>query len=214
MNTEQLTEVVSEKVKPLETEKKREMLSIQVTPEEKKRIALMAVKERGISVSEFVRTKIFTEQKTIIIDNSNETPLMDEERELYEETINQKNAELTKLKDELINFKVAQPSPAQTNSETPLINSISERALIIELDPKTKTLFNQIKKFREDLYKGLTNEKEKAEFIEYDKYLKILLLRGLKRSYYGSVLKSHTGLTTDDIREMAQAENIDYEEQV
>lgn len=213
MKTEQLVEAQLEKSAPLETEKKREMLSIQVTPEEKKRIAFMAIGERGISVSEFVRRKIFTEQKTVVIDNSNETPLMDEERQMYEDMLDLKNKENQKLKDDLINFKVAQPSPAILEVESPVINPISETALLIELDAKTKAYFDAIKQFREDKIKTL-DEDEKAEFMDYDKFVKTILLRGFKRSFYGSVLNSSTGLTTDDIREMAKAENIDYEEQI
>jgi len=205
-------EAVKEVAPALEIEKKREIISIQVTPEEKRTITRMAVKDCGISISEFVRTKIFVEPKTVIINNENESPLTDEERTIYDEKISELNLAYKKLLDENIKLKVSKADPNKKENET-VVNPIEERALIIELESRTKTLFNRIKSFREDAFKEL-DDTEKEKFEPFEKFVKVLLLRGLKRSYYGNCLNASTGLTTADIREMSEAEKIDYEAQV
>jgi hypothetical protein len=203
---------VTEVAPALEIEKKREIISIQVTPEEKRTITRMAVKDCGISISEFVRTKIFVEPKTVIINNENESPLTDEERTIYDEKISELNLAYKKLLDENIKLKVSKADPNIKEVEQ-IVVPTKENVLAIELEPKTKEFFDNIKNFR-DLALGELDEKEKEEFEPFEKFVKVLLLRGLKRSYYGSCLNSSTGLTTADIREMSEAENIDYEAQV
>jgi hypothetical protein len=172
----------------------------------------MAVKDCGISISEFVRTKIFVEPKTVIINNENESPLTDEERTIYDEKISELNLAYKKLLDENIKLKVSKADPNIKEVEQ-IVVPTKENVLAIELEPKTKEFFDNIKNFR-DLALGELDEKEKEEFEPFEKFVKVLLLRGLKRSYYGSCLNSSTGLTTADIREMSEAENIDYEAQV
>ena len=196
----------------LETEKKREVISVQVTPEEKRKITVMAVKDCGISVSEFIRTRAFMDIKAITSNTEEPMPLIDEEREIYEVKITELNAENLKLKTDIVNLKVTNAKPSNTEIEV-IKPEVYEGSLNIVFEPKMNTLFDRIKSFRNDKLKTLTEE-EQLTFLPFDKYVKVLLMRGLKRSYYGSVLNSHTGLTTDDIRDMAEAENINYEEQI
>lgn len=205
-------ETVTEVAPALEIEKKREIISIQVTPEEKRTITRMAVKDCGISISEFVRTKIFVEPKTVIINNENESPLTDEERTIYDEKISELNLAYKKLIDENIKLKVSKADPNKKEVEQIVIPT-KENVLAIELEPKTKEFFDNIKNFR-DLALGKLDDTEKEKFEPFEKFVKVLLLRGLKRSFYGQCLNASTGLTTADIREMSEAENIDYEEQV
>lgn len=194
-----------------ETEKKREIISVQVTPEEKRLITRMAVKDCGISVSEFVRTKVFMEQKPTIINDAIESPITDEERAIYEEKLSEVNEENKKLKEDIVKLKVSKADPKEIIE--PVIPPVNENSLNVEFDPKTYKVFDQIKNFREEKFSSLSDE-DKAKFIPFEKYLKVLLLRGLKRSYYGGVLNSNTGLTTDEIREMAKAESIDYDDEI
>src|SRR5690606_16757441 len=92
---------------PMVVEKKREIISVQVTPEEKRKITTMAIKERGISVSEFVRTKIFLEPKQPVAPAAEiEEPLRDEERQTYEDTIDALNSRINELKETVVNLKV------------------------------------------------------------------------------------------------------------
>lgn len=205
-------ETVTEVAPALEIEKKREIISIQVTPEEKRTITRMAVKDCGISISEFVRTKIFVEPKTVIINNENESPLTDEERTIYDEKISELNLAYKKLIDENIKLKVSKADPNKKEVEQ-IVVPTKENVLAIELEPKTKEFFDNIKNFR-DLVLGKLDDTEKEKFEPFEKFVKVLLLRGLKRSFYGQCLNASTGLTTADIREMSEAENIDYEEQV
>ena len=205
-------ETVTEVAPALEIEKKREIISIQVTPEEKRTITRMAVKDCGISISEFVRTKIFVEPKTVIINNENESPLTDEERTIYDEKISELNLAYKKLIDENIKLKVSKADPNKKEVEQIVIPT-KENVLAIELEPKTKEFFDNIKNFR-GLALGRLDDTEKEKFEPFEKFVKVLLLRGLKRSFYGQCLNASTGLTTADIREMSEAENIDYEEQV
>lgn len=205
-------ETVTEVAPALEIEKKREIISIQVTPEEKRTITRMAVKDCGISISEFVRTKIFVEPKTVIINNENESPLTDEERTIYDEKISELNLAYKKLLDENIKLKVSKADPNKKEVEQ-IVVPTKENVLAIELEPKTKEFFDNIKNFR-DLVLGKLDDTEKEKFEPFEKFVKVLLLRGLKRSFYGQCLNASTGLTTADIREMSEAENIDYEEQV
>ena len=202
-------EATIEAIKPLEIEKKREIISVQVTPEEKRTITRMAVKDCGISVSEFVRTKVFMEQKPVTTNEVIESPITDEEREIYEEKISEVNAENRKLKDDIIKLKVAGADPNE--KEAAIIVPVDENVLHIPLKPETMAIFNKVKDFREEIIKTLPND-EKYSVFAFEKYLSVLLMRGLKRSYYSGALYSGTGLATDNIREMAVSESIDYDE--
>lgn len=208
---ELVKEPIKEVVQPLETEKKREVISVQVTPEEKRTITRMAVKDCGISVSEFVRTKVFMEQKPVASNEVIENPITDEERLIYEEKISEVNAENKKLKEDIIKLKVAGADPKE--KEEAVIVPVDENVLNVHLKPETMDVFNRVKAFREDKFNSLT-DKEKLEFIPFEKYLTILMLRGFKRTYYGGVLNSNTGLSNDDIKAIAGFEEINYEEQI
>lgn len=208
----EVKELIKEIAPTPETEKKREIISVQVTPEEKKTITRMAVKDCGISVSEFVRTKVFMEQKTVEKDSANESPISDEERIIYEEKLSEINAENKQLKDDMIKLKVASANPKDKTNEI-VIPEVIENELKIVLESKSKVIIDTIKTFRDEKFKNLSDE-DKAEFIPFEKYLIVLLMRGLKRSYYGGILYSNTGLTTDDVRIMADAEKVDYDEVV
>jgi hypothetical protein len=170
----------------------------------------MAVKDCGISVSEFVRTKVFMEQKTILIDESKESPITDEERIIYEEKLSEINAEVKKLKDDIVKLKVASANPKDTKDEV-ITTEAEENVLKVVLEPKTLEIFNRVKNFRDEKSNAIVND-DKNDFFSFEKYLVILLIRGMKRSYYGGILNSNLGLTTDDLREMAVAESIDYDD--
>lgn len=210
--TQEVKEPIKEIAQAPETEKKREIISVQVTPEEKKTITRMAVKDCGISVSEFVRTKVFMEQKLVSQESTKENPISDEERLIYEEKISEFNAENKKLKDDIIKLKVASANPKDKPEEI-IIPEVNVNELKIVLEPKSKSIIDKIKDFRDEKFKNLSDE-DKKEFIPFEKYLIVLLMRGLKRSYYGGILYSNTGLTTDDVKVIAEAEKIDYDEVV
>lgn len=210
--TQEVKEPIKEIAQAPETEKKREIISVQVTPEEKKTITRMAVKDCGISVSEFVRTKVFMEQKLVSQESTKENPISDEERLIYEEKISEFNAENKKLKDDIIKLKVASANPKDKHEEI-IIPEVNVNEFKIVLEPKSKSIIDKIKDFRDEKFKNLSDE-DKKEFIPFEKYLIVLLMRGLKRSYYGGILYSNTGLTTDDVKVIAEAEKIDYDEVV
>ena len=190
-------------------EKKREIVSVQVTPEEKRIITRMAVKDCGISVSEFVRTKIFMEPKTGLLEDKNENPILDEERLIYEDKISDLNTELKKVKDDFLKYKISITKPVQDDLVATPQKEFVENGLNIALESTTKSLFDGIKKFRDDEFNNLSDD-EKLNFLPFEKYLALLLIRGLRRSYYAGVLNSNTGLTTDNIKEMAEAEGFNY----
>lgn len=205
-------ESVKEVLPIIETEKKREIISVQITPEEKRKITRMAIKECGISVSEFVRTKIFMDHKTINENNDVENPVLDEERVLYEDKLSELNEENKKLKDEIVKIKVAFANPNNEIDEV-VTEQINENELKINFAENSKVLIDSIKTFRDEKFKNLS-EKEKENFFSFEKYLVLLLIRGLKRSYYFAALNSNTGLNIDDVRKIAEFEKIDYEETV
>ncbi len=200
-------------VLPIEKEKKREIISVQVTPEEKRKINIMALKDCGISVSEFVRTKIFLEPKKNSIEAPTENPISDEEREMFKETLNSKNEEIKPLKDEKVKIKVANVKERQNEAQNNELTELEKSALIIVLNEKYMAIFNRIKSYRKEALEKM-NDKDKAVFFDFNKYLITLLLRGLRRSYYNAQLASNSGLNTGNIAEIAAAELIDYEEEV
>lgn len=215
MKNENLTEPENKStVTEQTTEKKREILSIQVSTEEKRQITKMAVKDCGISVSEFVRTKIFMEPKNQIDQNAIniDTPVLDEERQAYEDTIDARNKEIQKLKTEIVNIKVSNVNVGKQEAAKEV--ETNPNVLTIQLEPEFKLCFEKIKTFRETKLSKIEDEEEKASFMPIDKYLKTILLRGFKRSFNNGQLGSATGITTDDIKLMAEKAGIDYYEEV
>ncbi len=196
------TEEKTEEKKPIlnDAERKREVISFQVSPQEKTQITYMAIKDRGISVSEFIRTRIFAEPKKV---DSNESvisnPLDDEERTIYEEKIKNITKENTVLKDHLIlNSAVKDIILEETKkTEEENIGINDETDLIIKLDPKLKQLFDRAKQYREDQCRSLDPEKQK-EYYDFNKFLNVLLLKGIKHGYSRLNLKSDTGLILSD----------------
>lgn len=194
-------------------EKKREIISVQVSAEEKRLITRMAIKDCGISVSEFVRTKVFAEpakQPTNEKGELSETPLTDEEKEMYEEKMTELNAENRKLKDEIVKIKVLNADPGKAKEAEP---AVSANTLILELSEGFKNGLDALKKFRDEKALNLP-EDEKAAFASNEKYLKTIFLRGLKRSFNNGILGENTGLKTEDIKTMAAAEEIDYDDEI
>jgi hypothetical protein len=203
------TPEVMENPKPLEVEKKREVLSIQLTPEEKRTITRMAVQDCGISVSEFVRTKIFADPKKMFAENINESPITDEEREIYENKLSDVNKQMKVLKEELINLRVSIANPNLETLEE-AIKPVTDNELSIQFSADAFPIIESIRKFREEQAAKL-DDKEKEKYYGYNKYLIAILIRGFRRSYFNGELNINTGLTTDDMKLMAKVENIDYD---
>lgn len=200
------TKEKTEEKKPLNTdiERKRELITISVSPDEKRRITRMAVSDCGISVSEFIRTKVFLESPKPT-EPIQESPLKDEEREIYEEKIREFSEEIQTLKDTLVKTKVL-----NTNVEdiAEISEAMPENAILIELEPELKQLLDQVKKFRDE--KALTLNPEKLkEFYDYNTFLKLILLRGFRRSYGLSSLNENTGLKWSDFNAMVELCKID-----
>jgi hypothetical protein len=193
------------------TEKKREIISVQVTPEEKRKITKMAIKDCGISVSEFVRTKIFLEPKATQAAESQEEPLQDEERRAYEETIDKLNSDKKQLVDENLKLKVEKtPIPTEQPKETPIIKT----GLISEVEEEFKKAVDSLFQYREKKYAGFSEEKktENSDYLDKDKFLKLVLLRGLRRMFNNNVLNESTGLQYQDMKTLSNIAKIDFDE--
>lgn len=192
-----------------DVERKRETISFQVTPKEKKEITYMAIKDCGISVSEFIRTKIFIEQKKIEpVEALVPNPMDDEERAIYEDKLKEVTKENGTLKDELIKIKVLK-TDIHKGEETEIIDQEEKaNSLTIQLEPEFTELFDRIKKYREDKFNSLDPEKQK-EFYDFNTFLKLLILRGAKRSYNSDDLKNSTGLALSDFTALLEITGID-----
>lgn len=194
-----------------DVERKRETISFQVTPKEKKEITYMAIKDCGISVSEFIRTKIFIEPKKIEpVEALVPNPMDDEERAIYEDKLKEVTKENGALKDELIKIKVLKTDVRSSNEldQTETIVSDNTNNLAILLEPEFKELFDRIKKYRDDKFNTLTADEQK-EFYDFNTFLKLLILRGVKRSYNSSDLKSSTGLVLSDFEPALKVAGVD-----
>lgn len=191
-----------------DVERKRETISFQVTPKEKKEITYMAIKDCGISVSEFIRTKIFIEpKKNEPIEALLPNPMDDEERAIYEDKLKEVTKENVVLKDELIKIKVLK-TDIHKGEETEIIVEENANGLTIQLEPEFKELFDRIKKYREEKANTL-DEDEKKAFYDFNTFLKLLILRGAKRSYNSDDLKNSTGLVLSDLTAMLKITGID-----
>lgn len=185
--------------KPLnaDTERKRELITFQVTHSEKKEITEEAIGVRGIPVSQYVRIKMFDLESAQTEPDILENPMDDEERETF-------NAKLKELKEENDSLKAKQTETKPAIAAPTFVKTEAKptpgNALTIECEPEFKALFERIKTNREE--KALTlNEEELKSFYNFNDYLKVLLLRGLQRSYNIGNLKDSTGLTGDEFNE-------------
>lgn len=203
MTTQETTVPITEKI----TEKKREVISIQVSPEEKRQITTMAVKDCGISVSEFVRTKIFTEFPK----ETEAEAMTDEERQIYEDKLSDLNEAVKSLKTDIVNLKVGKASPSAVKGVE--VAPLKENGIIFDLAEDFKATIEKIKTFRAGEIEKMSEE-QKANVPDINKYFKTIFLRGLRRSYNNGFLAKYTGLTTDDIKLMADSEAIDYGNEV
>lgn len=195
-----------------DVERKRETISFQVTPQEKTEITYMAVKGCGISVSEFIRTKIFAEAKPVeLMEALLPNPFDEEERSIYENKLSEMKKENEMLKDELIKAKVSR-TEIHAEGEKNGIESVeqeTENNLVINLEPEFKQLFDSAKKYRDELSKTFEPTRTQKEFYDFNKFLKVLLLRGAKRSYYNNSLKIDTGLVLSEFTAMEEITGID-----
>lgn len=195
-----------------DVERKRETISFQVTPKEKTQITYMAIKDCGISVSEFIRTKIFVEPKTLEPqDEVLPNPMDDEERAIYEEKLKEITAENVRLKDELIKVKVLKTELHQDEENTEIEKTVTNdiNDLVIHLEPEFKQLFDRAKEYRDEQSKTFTPKRLQKEYYDFNKFLKVLILRGVKRSYSNNELKADTGLLLSDFTAMEAIAKID-----
>ena len=143
----------TESVANNDVERKRDLITFQVSPLEKRKITEMAIKDCGISVSEFIRTKIFIEPKKLEpIEVLEPIQMDDEERKIYEDKLKDITNENRTLKDELIKIKVLKTeiTPGGDNTQAVTIPSNDVNDLVIKLEPEFKQLFDLIKQNREE----------------------------------------------------------------
>ena len=209
METENTTEV--KKPIPSDVERKRETISFQVSPKEKTQITYMAIKDCGISVSEFIRTKIFLEpKKAEPIEPLLPNPMDDEERAIYEGKLKEITDENAILKNQIVKDKVLKSEIIEDAGTTEIKDIVTDNIndLVIKLEPELKQLVDRIKQFREDKFKTLDIEEQKS-FYDLNKFLKLILFRGFRRSYSLSELKASTGLVLSEIESISESEGID-----
>lgn len=84
-------------------------ISVKLKPEEKQKLIQKAVNENGLTVSEFIRYKVFEEEpenKTMGKEPDQETDILqDEEREAYEELIQAQRQAIAQLTEDLYKAK-------------------------------------------------------------------------------------------------------------
>jgi hypothetical protein len=197
-------------------EKKREILSVQVTPEEKRQITKMAIKDCGISVSEFVRTKIFLEPKRNLQEDEQiiDLPMQDEERQAYEETIDKLNLELKTLKSDVVKLKVSKVNLLPGGLNTEESENKPSLGVINSLNPDFINTIERVKEYRNKKFEALSDEDKKdfPDYLDFEKFFTTVLLRGFRRMYNNGVLKQHSGLLYEDVKLMASVSNIDFDE--
>jgi hypothetical protein len=182
-----------------ETEKRRETITFQLTPSEKRELTTIAIQECGISVSEFIRTRIFApvvkeKESTETI----ESQFSDEERLIYEEKIKEQKALIKSLTDELTSVKISKATVKEsTDFEIP--ETIEESVLKINLLPEFKNVIDRIKEYRVEKEKSFVGSRLQATFYDNNKFFTLMLLRGFKRSFYSSDLGSNTGLKLSEL---------------
>ena len=227
-NNHKLISIMKEEEKSVEqTENKktkapkRVVISISVTPEEKRKISVEALKDYETSVSDLIRSRMFIkpeEPKEDVGDSTGE----DTEIEIYKEVIQDLKNEITELKESNLQLKLNEnenaPDDEEDNSnekETIEPTAPKENILFIEFEQEEdeKSIIQKIKEYRSELFERL-DPKEIEDFKDFDKYSKTIFLRGLKRSYNNGVLNEGTGLHILDIQNTAKLEQIDYSDDV
>lgn len=195
---------------------KREVISISVTPEEKRKISVEALKDYNTSVSDLIRSRMFIKHDAV---PNQEAPTEKEETsesEIYEEVIRQLKAEISELKEENKELKLNADEP--TNVDT--VEEIEEtprksNGLYIEFvkGEDEESILEKLKANRAQMSEELSPE-ELENFEDLEQLTKIILLRGFKRSYNSGYLAKDTGLRLSDVKKAAELEGINYDEQV
>lgn len=194
-----------------ETEKRRETITFQLTPSEKRELTTIAVQECGISVSEFIRTRIFApvvkeKESTETI----ESQFSDEERLIYEEKIKEQKALIKSLTDELTSVKISKATVKESTDFdiTEPIAEAEESVLKIKLLPEFKNVIDRIKEYRAEKENSFVGSRLQATFYNNDKFFTLMLLRGFKRSFYSSDLGNQTGLKLSELDSVVEEAEI------
>ena len=192
-------------------EKRRETITFQLTPSEKRELTKIAVQDCGISVSEFIRTRIFT--PVVKVQETTETPestFNEEERLIYEDKIKEQKALIKSLTEELTSAKIAKATIKEDLGIEVLETEIEEdeSVLKIKLLPKFKSVVERIKAFRVEKEHSFVGSRLQASFYNNDQFFTLMLLRGFKRSFYNSDLGSNTGLKLSDLEPVAKEAGI------
>lgn len=190
----------------IDAEKKREVISFQVSPSEKREITFKAIKECGCTVSEFIRAKIFMEPKKIEVPVTSEAIAFDdEERLIYEDKLKELTDENKVLKDKLINERILKTTIDPNGIVLPKENEGNNISIFSE--PEFKSLLDKIKAYRDEKLASL-DEEDKAKYYDFNTFLKLMFLRGVQRSYFSSDLKNSTGLQLSDFDSILEVSKI------
>ncbi len=218
MSEETQKETVEQTENKKQKAPKRVVISISVTPEEKRKISVEALKDYETSVSDLIRSRMFIKPEE---PKESEDTSTEEENEIdiYKEVIQDLKNEISELKESNLQLKLNEN--ASTNEEIEDEKEIikptvpKENILFIEFkqDEDEKSIIQKIKEYRSELFEKL-DPKLIEDFSDFDKFSKIIFLRGLKRSYNNGILNESTGLYISDIQKASKLEQIDYSEEV
>lgn len=205
-NTTQENEVLDKNVET-QTEKprseKRAVISISLSADEKRRISVEALRDYSTSVSDLIRSRMF-------IKTENKSKTDDEEIEILKEVIQQLKAEIEDLKDKNSSLEIKHSESENSFEEERKIFS-NENVLSLEfLENKSGvSIIQKINEYRSELFKKLDPQNNKG-FYDFDKFSKLIFLRGLKRSYNNGMLKEDTGLAISEVERSASLEGLKY----
>lgn len=196
-------EVVEQSAKGQKQEK-REVISISVTSDEKRKISVEALKKYNTSVSDLIRKRMFLDHEA----EEQNVQAKEENEEYHLEVIQELKSDLLELENENaeLKLKLAQAKSAETeNNQTVATGYI----LSFADDQDGRNLIEMIKAHRAELFENLS-EKDLESFYDFEKYIQTMFLRGLKRTFNNGLLKEETGLSISMVKQVATLEDIEY----
>lgn len=192
---------------------KREVISISVTPEEKRRISVEALKDYSTTVSDLIRSRMFV--KVEDTGQTDKEPKSENaEIEIYEEVIQQLKSEISDLKDKNLSLKLqfSENENPVLDPEEPTVKK--ENVLLLEFnDVEGESIIQKIRTFRSELFEKAEPENV-LEVYELEQFAKLLLFRGLRRSYNNGILNESTGLRISEVQQFVEQEGFDYSDEV
>lgn len=190
---------------------RREVISVSVSPEEKRKISVEALKKYNTSVSDLIRKRMFLDHEAD--EHLEKDPT--ESEDVHKEVIQELKADILELEEEnaTLKLKLSQAQTEKVNPEPNKSTQVYGVVLSFEDNEDGENLLDLIKEHRAELFENLPSN-ELEDFYDFDKFIKTLFMRGLKRTFNNGMLREETGLSISTVKLIAQLEDIDYSEKV